>query len=106
VKDIQVAMRVEVARARKSAPATRKPPAITIGPKWVVARFDGRQACFLCWAKRGYWASTDEPERAFRFETRTEAQAACDRVGGFEAGIVDSPGGWAPRQMTLKATFE
>ncbi len=106
MKDIQAVVAAKVARTKGTAAAPRKPPAMIIGPQWVVACFDGRRATFLCWAKRGYWASTDEVERAFRFDTLAAAQAACERVSGFETGVVDVPNGWAPRRMTLKATFE
>ena len=104
MKDIQAVMRSDVARVEKPT-AARKPPTMTIGPKWVAACFDGQRACFLCWAKR-YWASTDEPERAHRFETESDAQAACNRASGFEAGVIGTCNRWAPRRMTLKVTFE
>ncbi len=105
MKDIQAVMRSDVARVERPTTA-RKPPPIIMGPMWVAACYDGRRTCFLCRAKLGYWAVVDDPDRAHRFVSEAEAQGACDRFVAFQETVVDRPGAWAPRLMTLKASFQ
>lgn len=70
----------------------------------VVAAFDGPSTRFLCKdAKRGYWVSTPDIERAQRFEGEANAREA---LADWDPFIRQYGGGdWRVYEMTNRISF-